>query len=132
MRPAEDEQAEIADSLAHAIMRSVLQTPQVIVRAGEMNVTVLRASSRRFANVIRLRFAVQFANAGRYPSNGATFRLSAGSQLLAPLEPPNVVVQPQSNEIADVEFEIPTTAARVVLSATIGESSGELSVDVPP
>ena len=131
-RPAADEQAEIADSLAHAIMRSVLQVPQVIVSAGDMSVTVLRASSRRFANVVRLRFAVQFANASRYPSNGATFRLSAGSQLLAPLEPPNVVVQPQSNEIADVEFEIPTTAARVVLSATIGESSGALSVDVPP
>jgi hypothetical protein len=132
MRPVEDEAAEIADSRAHAIVRSVLQDPQVIVRGGDVRVTVLRASSRRFANVVRLRFAVQFANEGRYPSNGATFRLSSGGQMLAPLEAPNVVVEPRSTESEDVEFEIPTSASRVVLSATIGESSGALSVDVPP
>jgi hypothetical protein len=132
LRPSEDEQAEIADSLAHAIIRPVLQDPQVIVRGGDMSVTVLRGSSRRFANVVRLRFAVQFANAGRYPSNGATFRLSAGGQVLAPRVAPNVVVEPRSTESGDVEFEIPTIASRVELSATIGETAGVLSVDVPP
>jgi hypothetical protein len=132
LRPLEDEPAEVGNSLAHAIIRSVLKDPQVIVRAGDVSVTVLRASSRRFANVVRLRFAVQFANTGRYQSNGATFRLSAGGQMLAPREAPNVVVEPRSTQSGDVEFEIPTTAARVVLSATIGESSGALPVDVPP
>jgi hypothetical protein len=93
--------------------------------------TVLRASIRRFVNVVRVRFALRYANAGQYPSSGATLRLAAGDQVLAPLEAPSVVVQPRSNEGADVEFEVPTTATRVVLSGTLGSSSGELSVDVP-
>ena len=131
LRPPDDQDAEITDSLAHAIMRSVLQDQSVIVRDGDESVTVLRGSSRRFANVVRLRFAVRFANGGQYPSNGATFRLAVGEQILAPLEAPNVVVQPRSNESEDVEFEIPTTATRVVLSATIRESAGELPVDIP-
>jgi hypothetical protein len=54
-----------------------------------------------------------------------------GDQILAPLEAPNVVIQPRSNESADVEFEIPINAPRVVLSATVGQASGELPVDVP-
>ncbi len=131
LRPPEDQEAEITDSLAHAIMRSVLQDPFVLVREGDVNVTVLRASSRRFVNVVRLRFAVRFANAGQYPSSGATFRLTIGDQILAPLDAPNVVVQPRSNESEDVEFEIPTAATRVLLSGTIGQSSGELPIDVP-
>ncbi len=131
LRPPEDQEAEITDSLAHAIMRSALQDPHVLVRDGDVSVTVLRAVSRRFVNIVRLRFAVRFANGGQYPSSGATFRLTAGDQILAPLEAPNVAIQPRSNESADVEFEVPTTATRVVLSASMGKSSGELPVDVP-
>jgi hypothetical protein len=131
LRPPEDEQAEITDSSAHAIMKSMLADPQIIVRDGDVTLTVLTASSRRFVNVVRVRFALRFANTGQYPSSGARLRLAVGNQMLAPLEPPNVVVEPRSTESADVEFEIPTTATRVVLSATIGQSSGELPIDVP-
>ena len=131
LRPPEDQEAEIEDSLALANMRSILADPRVLVRDGDMTVTVLRASSRRFANVVRVRFALRFANTGQYPSSGATLRLAIGDQMLAPLEAPNVVVEPRSNESADVEFEIPTSTTRVVLNGTIGQSSGELPVDVP-
>jgi hypothetical protein len=133
LRPADDEGAEITDSLAHAITRSVLSEPRQLVRDGDMSLMVLRASSRRFANVVRLRFALRFENRGRYPSGSTTItlRLVVGDQTLAPIEMPNVVVEPRSNESADVEFETPTTATRVVLRGTIGQSSGELPVDVP-
>jgi hypothetical protein len=131
LRPPEDQEAEITDSLVHAIMRSVLPDQHVLVRDGDVSVTVLRASTRRFVNVVRLRFAVRFANGGQYPSSGAIFRLAVGDQLLAPLDAPNVVVEPRSNESADVEFEVPTTATRVVLSGTIGQAAGELPVDIP-
>jgi hypothetical protein len=131
LRPPENQEAEIEDSQAHAVMRSVLRDAQVLVRDGDVSVTVLRAVSRRFINVVRLRFSLRFANGGPYPSSGATFRLAVGDQILVPLEAPNVVVQPRSNAHPDVEFEIPTTATRVVLSATMGQSSGELSVDIP-
>jgi TIR domain len=131
LRPPEDEQAEITDSLAHAIMRSLIADPHVLVRDGDVTVTVLRASSRRFVNVVRVRCALRFANTGQYPSSGATLRLAVGDQMLPPLEPPNVIVEPRSNESADIEFEIPTTATQVVLSGTIGQSSGELPIDVP-
>ena len=131
LRPPEDQEAEIEDSLALANMRSILADPRVLVRDGDVTVTVLRGSSRRFANVVRVRFALRFANTGQYPSSGATLRLAIGDQMLAPLEAPNVVVEPRSNQSADVEFEIPTTTTRVVLNGTIGQSSGELAADVP-
>jgi hypothetical protein len=131
LRPPADQEAEIADSLAQAVMRSILQDPFVLVRDGDVSVTVLRASSRRFVNVVRLRFAVRFTNAGEYPSSGATFRLAAGDEILAPLEDADVMIQPRSNESEDVEFEIPITATRAVLNGTIAQSSGALTVDVP-
>jgi hypothetical protein len=131
LRPAEDERAEITDSLAQAISRSLLKEPRLLVSENDVSVNVLRASSRRFANVVRVRFALRYANTGQYPSSGATLRLAVGDQILAPLEAPGIAIEPRSNESADVEFEIPTTTTRVVLSGTINKSSGELSVDIP-
>jgi hypothetical protein len=131
LRPAEDERAEIADSLAKAISSSLLREPRLLVSENDVSVNVLRASSRRFANVVRVRFALRYANTGQYPSSGATLRLAVGDQVLAPLDATGVAIEPRSNASADVEFEIPTTATRVVLSGTINQSSGELSVDIP-
>jgi hypothetical protein len=131
LRPAEDERAEITDSLAKAISRSLLREPRLLVSENDVSVNVLRASSRRFANVVRVRFALRYANTGQYPSSGATLRLAVGDQILPPLEAPGVALEPRSNASADVEFEIPTTATRVVLSGTIDRSSGELPVDIP-
>jgi hypothetical protein len=114
-------------------MRPVLAEPRQLVRDGEVSLTVVRGSSRRFANVVRLRFALRFENRGQYPSGSAatTLRVTVRDQALAPIEMPNVVVEPRSSESADVEFEIPTTATRVALSGTIGQSSGEIPVDIP-
>jgi hypothetical protein len=101
------------------------------VSENDVSVNVLRASSRRFANVVRVRFALRYANTGQYPSSGATLRLAAGDQMLAPLDAPGVAIEPRSNESVDVEFEIPTTTTRAVLRGTIGQSSGELAIDIP-
>ena len=132
-RPAEDERAEVADSMARAIVRSLLKSPSPLVEGDGLAVTVQQASSRRFANVVRLRFALRLANIGRYPSGtpAVTFRLAAGGQVVAPLQPPHALVDPQATASLDVEFEIPTTATRAVLTGTTSKASGELAVEVP-
>lgn len=132
-RPAEDERAEVTDSMARAIVRPLLSDPRLLVKGDDLAVTVQQASSRRFANVVRLRFALRLANIGRYPSGtpAVTFRLAAGGQVVAPLQPPHALVDPQATASLDVEFEIPITATRAVLTGTTSKASGELAVEVP-
>jgi hypothetical protein len=131
-RPAEDEQAEAGDALSRATIRNIAGTPRPLVRDGDFSVTVDRGVSRRFVNVLRLRFALRFANAGRYPagSSDVTLRIEAGDQVQGPLEAPNVVLAGNSNALADVEFEVPSTATRAVLRGTIRGTSGEWPFDV--
>jgi hypothetical protein len=114
-------------------MRSVLGEPRLLVRDGEMSLTVARGSSRRFANVVRLRFAVRLENRGQHSADSAatTLRVVVGDQTIVPIEIPELVAEPRSSQSGDVEFEIPAMATRVVLTGTIGQSSGELPIDVP-
>ena len=97
-----------------------------------MTVTIERGTSRRFVNVLRLRFALRFTNAGRYPAAGGdtTLRVQAGDQVLAPIEAANVVVEGNSNAGADVEFEVPPTTTRAVLRGTIRNTTGEWPLEL--
>jgi hypothetical protein len=132
LRPAEDEREEVPDSLWRAITRSIVPEPTVLVRGSGLSVTVLRGFSRRFVNVVRLRFAIRYENAGRYPvaTGAATLRLAAGDQVLAPIEEPSEVVDSRANRSADVVFEVPTSATRVTLRGFIEQASGEMPIDV--
>jgi hypothetical protein len=132
LRPAEDERAEVPDSLWRAISRSVVAEPTELVRGGGLSVTVQRGFSRRFVNVIRLRFALRYTNSGGNPaaSGAATLRLAANDQVLPAVEEPSVVVDARSDASADVVFEVPPGTKRVVLRGFIGPASGEMPIDV--
>ena len=57
-----DEQAEIADSGAQAITAAVVRDAVPLLDTTDVGVTLLRASSRRFANVLRLALTIRMAN----------------------------------------------------------------------
>ena len=131
--PAPDERADAGDALSHATIASIPGTPRPLVRDGDLRVTIDRASSRRFVNVLRLRLTLRYDNAGRYPagSGDAMLRIAAGDQLLPPIEEPNLVVQGNANAVAEVEFEVPSTTTRAVLRGTIRDTSGEWPLEIP-
>jgi hypothetical protein len=133
-RQAEDERADVGDASSLAIVRSIVREPRVLTRGEDLIVTVLRGTSRRFANAVRLNFVVRLAAPGNYPvhSSAATLRLVAGDSVVAPLESPNVVVQSASDVMADVEFEVSPSTTRVVLKGSALNNAGELAIDVPP
>lgn len=132
LRPAEDEREEVPDSLWRAITRSIVPEQTVLVRGSGLTVTVLRGFSRRFVNVVRLRFAIRYENSGQYAvaTGAATLRLAAAGQVLAPIEEPSEVVDSRANRSADVVFEVPTNATRVTLRGFIDQASGEMPIDL--
>jgi hypothetical protein len=131
-RPAEDEKADAGDALSRAIVRNVAGTPRQLVADSAMNVTVERGTVRRFANVVRLRFGLRFRNAGRYPagSGDAVLRMAAGDQVIAPIEAPILVIEPNAESIGNAEFEVPSSTSRVVLRATLRDANGEWPLEL--
>jgi hypothetical protein len=132
LRPAEDEREEVPDSLWRAITRSIVPEQAVLVRGSGLTVTVLRGFSRRFVNVVRLRFALRYENSGQYAvaTGAATLRLAAGGQVLAPIEEPSEVVDSRASRSADVVFEVPTSVTRVTLRGFIEQTSGEMPIEL--
>jgi hypothetical protein len=57
-RPPVDEQAEVADSSAQAVTAPVARDAVPLLETTDLDVTMLRASSRRFANMLRLTLQV--------------------------------------------------------------------------
>jgi hypothetical protein len=132
LRPAEDEREQVPDSLWRAITRSIVPEQAVLVRGSGLTVTVLRGFSRRFVNVVRLRFAIRYENSGQYAvaTGAATLRLAAGDQVLAPIEEPSEVVASRANRSADVVFEVPTSVTRVTLRGFIEQTSAEMPIEL--
>jgi hypothetical protein len=50
---------------------------------------------------------------------------------VAPIDWSGALVEGNSNVAAEVEFEVPPTATRVVLRGTIRNSSGEWPIAIP-
>jgi hypothetical protein len=123
----QDEHADAGDALSRGISATITGAPRLLVRDGDLSVTIERATARRFVNAVRLRIAVRFANRGRYPagSGDAVIRLAVGDEVRAPIEAPGLVIEPNSNAAADVEFEAPPATTRAVLRGTIRSTSGE-------
>ena len=131
-RPADDEKADAGDALSRATIHTIAGTPVALVRDGDLSVAVTSASSRRFVNVVRLRFGLRFTNTGRYGASAldATLRVAAGDEVVAPIDWSGALVEGNSNAATDVEFEVPPTAKRVVLRGTIRNSSGEWPIEL--
>jgi hypothetical protein len=131
--PVRDEDANGGEAKPRGVTGTIAGTPRLLVRNGDLSVTIERATIRRFVNAVRARVAVRFANGGQYPagSGDVVLRLAVGDDVRAPIDPPVLVIAPNSDATADVEFEAPPSATRVVLRGTIRGSSGEWPVAIP-
>jgi hypothetical protein len=131
-RPPVDEQAEIADSLGQAITAPVVRDPVALLDMGDVTVTLLRASTRRFANTLRLNLSLRMANRGRNYSHSSqiTMRVEAGGEQRAPFEFPNVSLDPMTTATGSAAFDLPTSSSRAVLRTTIGDQKAEQTFEL--
>jgi hypothetical protein len=131
-RPPVDEQAEIADSMAQAIFASVVRDPQPLIAANDLTVTLQQASTRRFANALRLNLSLRFTNRGRDASHSSlvVIRVEAGGEQLAPFLAPNENLDPMTTVSGSAVFDLPTTTTKAVLRTTIGDQSAEKSFEL--
>ena len=131
-RPPVDEKAEIADSLSQAIREPVVKEAAPLLNADGLSVTLDRASSRRFANTLRLILSVRVVNSG----TGAVFggniimRVAAGDVTIVPVDWPFGAIDRQSTAIETVEFDLPTTTTEATIRTTIGTQSAQFPVRV--
>ena len=129
-RPIDSERADSGDELSHARILELITEPRPLAQTADWRLTVERATMRRFVNALRVRFALRMTNRGRYPGGFPTLRLSAGGRAVAPLESPSVVVSPDSDGDATIEFEVRPDTRRVVLRVVAPDTTAELPIDV--
>jgi hypothetical protein len=131
-RPPVDEQAEIADSTAQAVTAAVVRDPMPLLDAGDMNVTVTRAFTRRFTNTLRLSLSLRFTNRGRHASHSSliVLRAEAGGELRAPWQAPNENLDPMTTASGSATFDLPVTTTRVVLRTTFMDHTSEKVFDL--
>jgi len=131
-RPPVDEQAEVADSSAQAVTAPVARDTVPLLETTDLDVTMLRASSRRFANMLRLTLQVRMDNRGRYGvhSGAITMRVSAGGEQFAPFQFPNENLEPMTTTTGTVVFDLPTTTTRAALRTAIGDQFAEKTFEL--
>lgn len=131
-RPPLDETAPIADSLSQAIVRSVLPAPARLFDVDGATLTVDRASTRRFANALRLSLSIRINNQGSGVVFGSSLVLRAetGGESVAPREPWSDRVEAHSTGSAAAQFDLPTSAELVTIRATLDGRPAALPLDV--
>jgi len=131
-RPPVDEQAEIADSMGQAIQAAVVRDPVPLHDAGDVSVTLLRASTRRFANALRFNLSLRMANRGRYDAHSTMImmRADAGGEQRPPFQFPNTIIAAMATATGNAVFDLPTTATRAVVRTTIGDQTTEKTFDL--
>lgn len=129
-RPPVDEQAEIADSMSQAIRESVLSTPAPLLSIEGLTVSVDRASTRRFANALRLTLSVRVANnrTGAFFGGHIVMRVAVGDMLIVPIEWPFGALDRQSTTTETVSFDLPTTATEAVIKTTIDNDTTSVTL----
>jgi hypothetical protein len=127
-----DEQAEVPDSLSQAIARRVPGDAIPLLTTDAIAVTLVRAATRRFANVLRLSLDVRVENRGRAPvhSGLVLFRVAAGSALVAPLESTNEAIEPASTISPTIVFDLPVSTTQAVVRTISGDHSGSRTFDL--
>ncbi|MGE3179395.1 MAG: toll/interleukin-1 receptor domain-containing protein [Vicinamibacterales bacterium] len=132
-RPPADEAAEVPDSLAQAIVRPLTTEPDVLFTTDTFEVTLRRATTRRFANTLRLSVALRIVNRGRVPafSGDVVVRAAAGGDLLAPLEPLSDAVEAGTSISPTATFDLPTEARQVELRLANGGRSASRTFELP-
>jgi hypothetical protein len=131
-RPPVDEQAEIADSMAQTVTASVVRDPLPLLSTNDVEVTLTRASTRRFTNTLRFSLSLRFNNRGRYASHSSlvVLRADAGGETRAPWQAPNENLDPMATALGSATFDLPATATRVVLRTTFMDQTSEKTFDL--
>ena len=131
-RPPVDEQAEIADSMAQAVTAAVVRDPMPLLSANDVDVTLARASTRRFTNTLRFNLSLRFNNRGRYASHSSlvVLRAEAGGETRAPWQAPNENLDPMATALGTATFDLPPNTTRVVLRTTFMEQTSERTFDL--
>ena len=129
-RPPVDEQAEIADSLSQAIREAVVKEAAPLLTADGLTVTLDRASTRRFANALRLVLSIRVVNNGTGPVFGGNIvmRVAVGDAIVVPVEWPFGSIDRQSTSVETVNFDLPTTTTEATIRTTIGTQSAQFPV----
>jgi hypothetical protein len=127
-----DEQAEIADSLGQAIQTSIVRDPVPLHDGGDVSVTLVRASTRRFANTLRFTMPLRMSNRGRNDAHSIQImmRVEAGGEQRAPFQFPNETIAAMATATGDAIFDLPTTTTRAVVRTTIGDRTTEKTFDL--
>ena len=127
-----DEQAEIADSMSQAIRESVVKEPAPLLSIEGLTVSLDRASTRRFANALRLTLSVRVANSrtGAFFGGHIVMRVAVGDMLIVPIEWPFGALDRQSTTVENVSFDLPTNATEAVIKTTIDNDSTSFPVRV--
>ena len=131
--PMVDEKADVPDSLSQAIFRSLVKEPRPLMSSGEISVTLVRVTLRRFVNKLRVVAAVRIANNGRYPiaTSVLTMRLVVEGDVLAPVDAPVNVIDSSATGSLDYVFEVPPSTTRAILRATLQNETTDLPLDLP-
>jgi hypothetical protein len=131
-RPPVDEQAEIADSMSQAIRESVVKDPVLLLTWEALTVTLERASTRRFANALRLILSIRVANSGTGGFFGGhiVMRAAVGDALIVPIEWPFGGIDRQSTTVETVAFDLPTTTTEAIIKTSIDKQSSSVPVRV--
>lgn len=131
-RPPVDEQAEVADSMAQAVTAAVVRDPMPLLSTNDVEVTLARASTRRFTNTLRFSLSLRFNNRGRYASHSSlvVLRADAGGETRAPWQVPNENLEPMATASGTATFDLPPTATRVVLRTTFMDQTSEKTFDL--
>lgn len=131
-RPPVDEEAPIPDSLSQAIARSIVDAPAPLLDADGWTIRLERATARRFVNLTRLTLVVRLDNHRREPRFAGDVRMRASVEglILDPWAALDDVVESDASRVADVVFDVPASAARVSVSATVGQAVAERVFDV--
>ena len=131
-RPPVDEQAEIADSMGQAVQASVVSDPLSLHDAGDVTVTLTRASTRRFANTLRLNLSLRILNRGRGSvyTGAIVMRVEAGGEQRAPYQFSSESLEPMTTFNGSATFDLPTSTTRAVLRTTVGDQTTEKTFDL--
>jgi hypothetical protein len=129
-RPAGDEQADVPDSLSQALVQNVADDEKALFDGPQVAVTLARASSRRFANALRLNLSVRIANRGRSPiaSGQVVVRVAAGDLVTTPLEMPNQVIATMETISATLVFDLPPSTTQAVIRTSFNEQVRDVPV----
>jgi hypothetical protein len=113
--------------MSQALMRTVSREQAALLDSTEVGVTLLQATTRRFANASRLSLLVRFMNRGRYPihTGQIVIRLAAAGVLAAPNETPDETIPSMSTTSPTLVFDLPTSATSAVIRTAFGAETAE-------